>query len=595
METFQESGLNPKILTAILELGYERPTPIQQQAIPHLIEKEEDLIGLAQTGTGKTAAFGLPLLQLLDPEALDIQALVLAPTRELCVQIGRDLQDYSKYLDRVNIVPVYGGAPIDKQIRQLKRVPQVVVGTPGRTLDLIRRRKLDLSGIKFLVLDEADEMLRMGFKEDLDAILEATPDTRKSLLFSATMPAEIETIGRNYMRDPAIITTGERNSGAVNVQHWYYVVKGRDRYLALKRIADLHPEIYGIIFCRTRKETKEVSDQLMADGYNADALHGDLTQAQRDVVMKRFRARTLQLLVATDVAARGLDINDLSHVINYRLPETPESYVHRSGRTGRAGKKGISLSIVDPRDMRYLKVVQDKVGKEFEYQLVPDPQDIVSKQVFHYIDRVENAEVDEGRTMQFMESIFKKLEWLDREALIQRFVAVEFDRFLKYYKRSRNLNAPLDRQKKLKSKKGTLYARFFINLGSKQHLNPSSLIQLINDTPGMEGVAVGKIEIMKKFSFFEIDVEYEETVLSGLNGLDLEGITLSVERTKDKPKTSPRPGGGKKNFFKKGKKKFGNKKFGGGKFSGRKSGGGKFGGKKKKGKLGKGDIQWGGK
>ena len=576
MNSFEQSGLDPKILTAILELGYESPTPIQQQAIPHLMNKEQDLIGLAQTGTGKTAAFGLPLLQLIDPEALEVQALVLAPTRELCVQITNDLKAYSKYLDRVSVLAVYGGTPIVNQIRALRRIPQIVVGTPGRTLDLIMRKKLDLSEIQYLVLDEADEMLRMGFKEDLDAILASTPADRKTLLFSATMPREIEDIGKNYMHEPVMITTGERNTGAQNVRHWYYAVKGKDRYLALKRIADLHPNIYGIIFCRTRRETKEVADWLMNDGYNADALHGDLSQAQRDHVMGRFRSRHLQLLVATDVAARGLDINDLSHVINYKLPETPESYVHRSGRTGRAGKNGISISIIDPRDMRYLRAVEQKVGKEFEYKEVPNAQEIVAKQLFHFIDKVEKAEVDETRTSQYMEVIYKKLAWLDREELIKRFVAVEFDRFLTYYKRSRDLNAPVfEKREKKKKREKLLYSRFFINLGTKHGLTPPSIIDLINDFEDLKGVPVGKIEVMKKFSFFEIASTHEDELVRNLHGYDLEGVILTVERTKDKPKALPRPGGGKKKFY----RKKNNRK--------------DDGKKKKKGKLGKRDISWG--
>jgi len=423
MITFKETGLNQDILKALDELGFENPTPIQEKTIPHLLSEEQDLIGFAQTGTGKTAAFGLPVIQKIDTDSKKTQAIILSPTRELCVQIAKDLDNYSKYTKGLSVAAVYGGASIDQQVRSLNKGAQIVVGTPGRTLDLIKRKKLKLSTVRFLILDEADEMLTMGFKDDLDAILEGTPDDKQTLLFSATMPKEIAAIAKKYMKDAIEISAGKKNIGAENVNHVYYMVNARDRYLALKRIADINPKIYGIVFCRTRRETKEVAEKLMADGYNADALHGDLSQAQRDYVMNRFRVKNLQLLVATDVAARGLDVTDLSHIINYNLPDDLEVYIHRSGRTGRAGKKGVCLTIIHSRETGKIKMIQKKVGKPFEHAPVPSGKEICGKQLYNLIDKIEKIEVDNSQIDQFLPEIYKKLEWLSREDLIKHFVS----------------------------------------------------------------------------------------------------------------------------------------------------------------------------
>ncbi|MFM8448939.1 MAG: DEAD/DEAH box helicase, partial [Haliscomenobacter sp.] len=388
--TFEDLGLNPQVLRAVQELGFETPTPIQEKAIPHLLQSKDDLVAFAQTGTGKTAAFGLPVIHQVDPHKSSVQMLALCPTRELCLQITRELTNYSKYIPGLKVVAVYGGAEISRQISELNQGPQIVVGTPGRALDLINRRKLVVDNIRWLVLDEADEMLSMGFKDELDAILATTPSTKQTLLFSATMPEEMVGIAQKYMHDPVEISAGKRNMGAENVQHHYYLVHAKDKYLALKRIADYYPNIYGIVFCRTRQETKEVADKLMEDGYNADALHGDLSQAQRDYVMQRFRLKQLQMLVATDVAARGLDVNNLSHVINYNLPDDPEVYIHRSGRTGRAGKSGISILIANMREKGKIGFIEKKIGKRFDQKPVPTGSDICEKQLFHMIDRIEN-------------------------------------------------------------------------------------------------------------------------------------------------------------------------------------------------------------
>jgi ATP-dependent RNA helicase DeaD len=428
MNSFIESGLKPEILTAIEAMGFINPTPIQQQTIPAILGSSNDLIALAQTGTGKTAAFGLPILTLADAGLTVPQALVLCPTRELCMQITSDLQKYAKDMNHLRSVAIYGGASIENQIKSLKKGCHFVVGTPGRVLDMIRRKALVLGNIRWLVLDEADEMLNMGFKEDLDTILSETPQKRQTLLFSATMPREIAEIASKYMQDPIEISVGKRNAGAENVRHEYYMVHARDRYLALKRIVDVSPSVYGIVFCRTRQETKDVADKLMQDGYNADALHGDLSQAQRDYVMNRFRIKNLQLLVATDVAARGLDVNDLTHIINYNLPDDLEVYIHRSGRTGRAGKSGVAVSIIHTRETGRIKDLERMTRKPFERKKVPGGKEICEKQLFNLVDRVENTEVD-PQIEQYLPVIYKKLEWLSREELIKHFVSVEFNRF----------------------------------------------------------------------------------------------------------------------------------------------------------------------
>lgn len=587
MITFKETGLAQEILDAIAEMGFENPTPIQEKTIPALLETKTDLVALAQTGTGKTAAFGLPVLQLIDTKSRDIQSLVLCPTRELALQIVKDVQNFSKYIKGFKVAAVYGGASIVGQIRELKDCPQMVVGTPGRINDLIRRKVLKLAGIKWLVLDEADEMLNMGFKDDLDTILAETPEHRQTLLFSATMPKEIERIANNYMHEPERITIGKKNVSAENVRHMYYMVHAKDKYEVLKRIADINPNIYGIVFCRTRMETKEVADKLMQDGYNADALHGDLSQAQRDYVMARFRSAHLQILVATDVAARGLDVNDLTHVINFNLPDDLEVYVHRSGRTGRAGKSGVSISIIHMRETGKIRDLERMTSKRFERTLVPGGREICEKQLFNLIAKVENVEVNNEQIDKYLPDIYKKLEWLSREELIKQFVSVEFNRFLTYYEGAKDLNVHerethqrRDRDRDFdnrrdrdfdnrrerggdkrrdrdndnrrdgdnRSRSNIKFSRFHISVGSKNNINPGSLIALINKTVKVRNIEIGKIDIMRKFSFFDADSRFEKNILDSFQGTELDGEAIQLNLSK------PDTHGNKEKFFEKGKR-----------------------------------------
>ncbi len=440
MSTFQEMGLKKEILDAISEMGFETPTSIQEKAIPVILTSPKDIIGRAQTGTGKTGAFGLPILQKLNSKSEHVQAIILCPTRELCIQITKEIQNFAKNLLNVRVIPVYGGTSMETQVYALKQKAQIVVGTPGRTLDLINRKKLKLEEIQWVVLDEADEMLSMGFKDDMDAILATTPKEKQTLLFSATMPHEIMRIVKTYMKDPIEIAAEQIQTGADNVTHHFYEVQARDRYVALKRIIDMQPEIYAIVFCRTRAETKEIAEKLSAEGYNSDALHGDLSQQQREYTLGRFRTKTLQLLIATDVAARGLDVSDLTHVINYNLPDDPDTYIHRSGRTGRAHRKGISITIINSRENNRIRDLERRVGKPFERKKVPTGKEICERQLFHLVEKVENVEVEEKQISEFMAVIFNKLSWLDREELIKRFVSVEFNRFLAYYKNAQDIN-----------------------------------------------------------------------------------------------------------------------------------------------------------
>ena len=564
MSTFLELGLKEPINKALTDLGYEKPTVIQEKAIPQIISSTDDLKAFAQTGTGKTAAFSLPILELLDDNSGNVQAIILSPTRELAVQIGNNIKDFCKYLPNVKVTTVYGGSSMEDQIRSLKRGSQIVVGTPGRTVDLIKRRALKLGNVKWLVLDEADEMLNMGFKDELDKVLEATPDTKQTLLFSATFPREVEAIARNYMTKPVEITSGEKNAGSENVSHEFYSVTERTRYPALKRIADLNPDIYAIIFCRTRRETQEVADNLIRDGYSADSLHGDLSQGQRDSVMGKFRKRTIKILVATDVAARGLDVTELTHVLNHKLPDQIENYTHRSGRTGRAGNKGISIVLVNGKEKGKLRQIERIIKKKFVEGKVPSGKEIVQNQLMNLIDKVQSTEVNESEMEEFLPSIYEKLESLDREELIKKFVSLEFNTMLKYYENSKDLNDLSSRDNSRARTENENMTRFFINIGRKDNLNPGTLIGLINDQNIGDKVEIGSIDILDTFSFFEIDKNFEEKTLEAFasNQPDFEGRSVNIEITKKE-----RSGGGRRG----GRKPFGGKKEGGG-FGRRKEG-----------------------
>jgi ATP-dependent RNA helicase DeaD len=530
MNAFMEMGLAPELLRAVEELGFEDPTPIQQKAIPIILNSGTDLVVLAQTGTGKTAAFGLPVLQLGDAYSDHLQTMVLCPTRELCMQITTEITKYSKFMPGFKVVPVYGGTSIYDQIKTLRGSCQVVVGTPGRVMDLIRRKALNLSGIRWMILDEADEMLNMGFKDDLDTILAETPKEKRTLLFSATMPEEVAKIARKYMKSPEEVSVGKRNSGADNVTHEYYMVHAKDRYMALKRVVDINPSVYGIVFCRTRIETKEVADKLMQDGYNADALHGDLSQSQRDYVMNRFRLKNLQLLVATDVAARGLDVQDLTHIINYNLPDDPEIYVHRTGRTGRAGKTGIAVSLIHTRESGRVKDLERMTRKSFEKKMVPGGKEICETQLLNLVDRVENTIVDQVNIEKYLPAIYEKLAHLDREELIKHFISVEFNRFLEYYKDATDLNVVgRDKQAVSNARSVANFARFHINLGIKHNLSASSLMSLINRNCHGKRIEFGKIEILRKFSFFEIEESRARHLLTDMNNVLYDGIPVLVE------------------------------------------------------------------
>lgn len=576
MTLFNEMGLSAEIQSAIDDMGFVYPTPVQEKVVPFLMESRQDLVALAQTGTGKTAAFGLPIIQQLDTQKKSVQALILSPTRELAIQIAGDLQNFSKNLGFINIAVVYGGADIVKQMREIERGAQIVVGTPGRTLDLIKRGKLKVNEIRWVVLDEADEMLSMGFKDDLDSILETSPKEKQTLLFSATMPKEIVAISQKYMSNIQEISVGKRNTGAENVEHHYYVVHAKDRYIALKRVADINPNIYGIIFCRTRAETKEVADKLMQDGYNADALHGDLSQSQRDFVMSRFRSKHLQMLVATDVAARGLDVNDLTHVINYNLPDDPEVYIHRSGRTGRAGKKGISVTLIHLREKGKLREVERTVNKTFIKKDVPSGKEICEKQLFSLIDIVENIEVNNEQISEFMPVIYKKLAWLDREELIKHFVSVEFNRFLTYYENAPDINVDEskhsdrdfgdqggrgdrrdrdrgrrndrnrgDNRDDRRDESGSRYerggrggkfdfSRFFFSMGKKNGISKRTIIDMINQQMPGKNVEIGSIEVLKGFSFFEVDKRFENDVIRAFKDAKYKGQRVGIEVAKGK-------------------------------------------------------------
>ncbi len=547
MSTFNAMGLSPNLLKTIKELEFENPTPIQEKVIPIFFETKNDIVGLAQTGTGKTAAFGFPIIEQIDIKNKSVQALILSPTRELCIQTSLDLKNYSRYIKDLKVVPVYGGASIDTQIRALKRGAHIITATPGRMLDLIKRKAANITNIRTIVLDEADEMLNMGFRDDLDSILERTPDNKRTLLFSATMLKEVERIAKNYMKDPIQITIGKQNSGPENIQHIYYLVHSRDRYLTLKRVADINPDIYGIVFCRTRMETKEVADKLIRDGYNADALHGDLSQAQREHVMKHFREKTLQMLVATDVAARGIDVNDISHIINYNLPEKNEIYTHRSGRTGRAGKSGISIALVNYREKSKIPQIEKIIRKNFERLPIPSGTEICKKQLFRLIDKIENIQVDEAQIAPFMDIVNKKLERLSEKQIIKHFVSMEFNRVMEYYKNAPDLNKKIENKQdnsdrrdtrshsnRNKRKENNNYERFFINIGKKDGIVPKDIIGMINDNTKNRDIDIGIIDLKDSFSFFEVEKEFAAKILSSFKNIKFKGRNVTVNIAKEK-------------------------------------------------------------
>lgn len=548
MKTFEELGVNEEIRHAIEELGFEHPMPVQEEVIPYLLGNKNDVIALAQTGTGKTAAYGLPIIQKVNPESNATQALILSPTRELCVQIADDLRDFSKYIKGLHVVPVYGGADIGGQIRTLKHGVQIIVATPGRLIDLMNRGVANLEDVNNVVLDEADEMLNMGFTESIDAIFEKLPENHNTLLFSATMSKEIERIAKNYLHDYKEIVVGSRNEGAEHVNHIYYMVHAKDKYLALKRVVDFHPRIYAIIFCRTKLETQEIADKLIKDGYNAESLHGDLSQQQRDLTMQKFRKHTVQLLVATDVAARGLDVDDLTHVINYGLPDDIESYTHRSGRTGRAGKKGTSISIIHSREKFKVRQIEKQIGKEFVDGTLPTAEEICKKQLYKAMDNIMKADVDEEEIAPYMEEIMRQFAYIDKEDIIKKMVTIYFGRFLDYYKNAPEIEKPTGgkrerdgKERKQRTQGGGSrgkreaepgFQRLFINLGKADGFYPGEIMQFINKH--VRGhVEVGHIDLLQKFSYIEVPEEDGRKVMNALSGTKYKGRIVRCNDAED--------------------------------------------------------------
>lgn len=562
---FAALGVDERLLRAIGELGFEHPMPIQEMVIPHLLTHEGDAVGLAQTGTGKTAAFGLPLLQRIVPDKEAPQALIIAPTRELCLQIAGDLADFAKYIDGLRILPVYGGSSIESQIRTLRKGVQVIVATPGRLIDLIKRGEVHLEDVHTVVLDEADEMLNMGFLDDINEILSHVPEERKMLMFSATMPKEIAGIAKRFMHKPVEFVAGNRNEGTKNVRHIYYMVKAHDKYLALKRVVDNSPNIYGLIFCRTKKETQEIADKLIADGYNADCLHGDLSQAQRDLAMKKFRDHVTQLLVATDVAARGLDVDDLTHVINYGLPEDVAVYTHRSGRTGRANKTGVSVAIIHSREKNKIKQIEKIIGREFEYRKVPTPEHIIEKQLYNLADRIERVEVDENEIARYIPGVRKKLEWLSEEDLLKRVLSLEFNRLLAYYKDMPDIDLnEKDKSKEKSSKDKTArnkdkdrrvaehgYERLMVNIGKASGFFPGNLMEMVNKNVVGPKPVIGRIDLMPGYTLFDVRKDDAHRVIAALKNVEFFGQRIRCEQATDRDYAAEarngRPKGNKSN------------------------------------------------
>lgn len=618
--TFEELGLSPKTLRALAELNFTEPTPIQEQAIPKLLEADIDLLGLAQTGTGKTAAFSLPILEKIDGASKKPQALILCPTRELCMQITKDIEKFSAMTPEIRTVAVYGGASISMQIRDLRRGVQIIVATPGRMIDIIERGEVNFENVKIVVLDEADEMLNMGFKESINQILSNTPDEKNTWLFTATMPKDIKIITKKYMNNPIEVSVSV-NKGNDNIEHQYYVVNPRDRYAAVKRIVDFYPDIFGIVFCRTKNETKDVADMLIKDGYNSDALHGDLTQQQRDIVMNRYRDKSLQLLIATDVAARGIDVSNVTHVINYALPDDAENYTHRSGRTARAGKKGISISLVSKRETYKINELEKIVSKKFVQMNVPSGDEVCQNQLLALIHRAKEVEVNETQLAPFMDQINSEFEEMSKEDVIKRFASMEFNRFLEYYQNARDLNmggGDFGRSERPRGEKSERfggsrdggdrgerggfsrersnspqsgYDRFFINVGHLDNVNKGELLRLVCDNANVRGGSIGRIDMKDKFSFFEVETKFKKDILDGLKNINHNGRSLRVDQASDtpmgdRPERSERTersssfGGDRKSSFGGGGSRFGggSRDGGGNRFGGTREGGSKFGG-----------------
>lgn len=573
--TFKELGLDEHIVKAVEELGFEKPSPIQEESIPLLITGDKDYVGLAQTGTGKTAAFGLPMIQQIDTNSKAIQGMILCPTRELCLQITNELKLYAKHTKGIKVVAVYGGASISDQIREIKSGVNIMVGTPGRTIDLMERRVLKFDEVKTVVLDEADEMLNMGFKEDITKIIEQTPPSKHTWLFSATMPKEVDRIAKNYMTDPVRVTVGTKNSSAANIAHQYCTVAGRDQYDALRRFIDVAPGMYGIVFCRTRRETKEIADKLMADGYNADALHGDLSQAQRDGVMAKFRNRNLQVLIATDVAARGIDVDDLTHVFHVDLPDEIESYTNRSGRTARAGKSGRSVALVSPSKASRVRLVEKQIGGKMELIQVPTGKEICFQQLMKVIQNVKEVEINEKGLAPYIAQIHEEFADVSKEELVERFVSLEFNRFIKDYEKARDLNIDMstmrkgrergergDRNRGERSDNTTRNtSRLFINIGKMDGFeNKGQILGFICNQTGVDGNSIGKIDLFDSFAFIGVDDNVGNTLISNLNGRNIENRDIRIEFSKDKPRGERSDRGGDRGGYKGGGDRGGNRR-----------------------------------
>ena len=524
---FSDLPLDSNILKGVEALGFTSPTPVQEESIPLLIQENRDLIGLAQTGTGKTAAFGLPMIHKIDVNKKIVQGLVIAPTRELCVQISNDFKDFSKFVKGLSIATIYGGASMDKQSREIRSGAQIVVATPGRLMDMMKRKMIKINHVSYVVLDEADEMLNMGFKEDIDGILSHTPDEKSTWLFSATMPRDVEKISKSYMNNPMEITVGNKNVGAKNIHHVYYNVPERDRYKAVKRILDFNPNIYGLIFCRTRRTTQDVADKLLKEGYNAAPLHGDLSQMQRDKAMDKFRDKTLQILVATDVAARGIDVNDISHVINYHLPDEVESYTHRSGRTARAGKKGVSIAIVSNKDQNKVFQIEKKIKIKFDEGKLPSGKEICEQQLVGYVEKIKSVKINEDEIADLIPSIINSFEEYSKEELIKRMIGIEFNQLLKYYENSRDIVK--DNGSKGPRVKSDDHQRFFINLGLNKGLNKGGLLRLICSNTNIDSKNIGALDLFNEFSFFEVEKKLSNEIIDNLKDKEYDGKTFLVE------------------------------------------------------------------